>query len=40
MLNEIVFVLTLFVTRVALPVLFTLYLGRRLERALNHTTTM
>jgi hypothetical protein len=36
MLNEILFVATLFVIRVVLPVLVTLFLGSVIERKLNH----
>jgi hypothetical protein len=36
MLSEALFVITLFVTRVALPIVLTLFLGYRLERKLNH----
>ena len=35
MLSETMFVITLFVTRVILPIAFTLFLGYRLERKLN-----
>ncbi len=35
MLQDILFVITLFVTRMVLPICFTLFLGYRLERALN-----
>ncbi len=35
MLNEILFVLAVFATRVVLPILFTLFLGSLIERALN-----
>ncbi len=36
MLQEILFVATLFVTRIGLPIAVTLFLGYRLERVLNH----
>ena len=35
MLSETLFVITLFVTRVVLPIALTLFLGYRLERKLN-----
>lgn len=35
MLQDILFVITLFVTRMVLPIAFTLFLGYRLERTLN-----
>ncbi len=36
MLQEILFIATLFITRIVLPIAVTLFLGYRLERALNH----
>ncbi len=35
MLNEILFVATIFLTRIVLPIAVTLFLGYRLERRLN-----
>ena len=35
MLQDTIFVITLFVTRVFLPIAVTLFLGYRLERKLN-----
>jgi hypothetical protein len=35
MLNEILFVASIFLTRIVLPIAVTLFLGCRLERRLN-----
>jgi hypothetical protein len=35
MLNDILFVATIFITRIVLPIALTLFLGCRLERRLN-----
>lgn len=35
MLNEFLFVATIFLTRIVLPIAVTLFLGYRLERRLN-----
>jgi len=40
MLQEILFVATLFVTRIVLPIAVTLLLGYRLERTLNHNAPL
>ncbi len=36
MLQELLFVATLFATRIILPIVVTLFLGYRLERMLDH----
>ena len=36
MLQETLFVATLFATRIVLPIVVTLFLGYRLEHILNH----
>ena len=38
MLNEILFVTVIFVTRIVLPICATLFLGSAIERALNRGT--
>ena len=38
MLQDTIFVITLFVTRVLLPIALTLFLGYRLERKLNQVS--